>query len=249
MGRRNKNSPPAQSPERWLQLYVNRLTIASFKKNMKTLKLIITVLALLTLECSAQTSSDKAKIYRAVIEKFPNKNLPVINETISRIYKYDIDGDYSKWFYNRVHQTSLDTSKRVVTVICANPIMYSQTILEYLRSRHIMADPSYLLSQANVAKLDSVRNYSTNDRLISWEKAPLANSFLGNLFKKGKVIGLSNILFDQQNNIALVKLQVFAKNKAHTENPSWIFVLTKIGTEWEVIGSLDEKQQPTAVLQ
>ena len=213
---------------------------------MKTVKLITTILALLSLECSAQTSSDKAKIYETIIEKFSDKSLPLINETIGRIYKYDIDGDYSKWFYNRSNRTSVDTSEKVLNIICANPIMYSQTVLEFLRSRNIMADPSNLLNQANEVKLDSLRSYSTNGRLISWKKAPLANSFLGNLFKKGKVMGLSNILFDQQNDIALVKLQVFAKNKTKAENPSWIFILKKGATEWEVIGSLDDKQQPTA---
>ena len=209
---------------------------------MKALILITTVLVLFSLKCAAQTSLDKAKIYQTVIEQFSDKSLPVINETISRVYKYDIDGNYSKWFYQRSNQTSLNTSERVWTTICANPTMYTQTVLEFLRSRNIMTDSFNLLSQANEVELDSLRNYSTNDRLISWEKAPLANSFLGNLFKKGKVIGLSNIVFDQQNDIAVVKLQVFAKNKTKAENPSWIFILKKGATEWEVIGSLDEKQ-------
>jgi hypothetical protein len=212
---------------------------------MKTFKFITAILVLFSLKCSAHTSSVKAKIYQTVIEKFPDKSLSIINETISRIYKYDIDGDYNKCFSQRSKQTLLDTSERVLTIICANPIMYSLTVLEFLRSKNILPDPTSLLLQANEMKLDSLSKYLTNDRLILWNKAPLANSFLGNLFKKGKAIGLSRVLFDRQSHIALVKLQVFAKNKAHSENPSWIFILNKVGTEWEVIGSLDEKQQPT----
>jgi len=82
---------------------------------------------------------------------------------------------------------------------------------------------------------------------MSWKRAPLRNSFLGNIFKKNRVMGLSTIVFDLQNKIALVKTQVYSENKKGSKNPSEIIILKKIKNDWKVIGSLNEMQRTAAI--
>jgi hypothetical protein len=214
---------------------------------MKILKLISVFLLFFSLKSFAQTTLDKTKIYQIVIETFAENDQPIINETFTRIDKYDIDGNYDKWFYHKNISNSLDTTEIVFTTICVNPIPYSQPVITFLHSKNI--DSADFVHLADRFKLDSLNKYISDKRLISWKKAPLSNSALGNVFKKRKATGLSNILFDQQNNIALIKLRVYSKNKSQNKNLSKIIILKKVGTDWETIGSLDEKKQSTAVLQ
>ena len=54
-----------------------------------------------------------------------DNQIPIINETFTRIYKYDIDGNYDKWFYQRDSQKSSDTSQLIGRMICVTPIEYS----------------------------------------------------------------------------------------------------------------------------
>lgn len=210
---------------------------------MKALRFIAAILVLLSIDCPAQTGSDRACIYQALMELSPGEGLPVINETISRIYPYDINGDYAKWFDQRSQLVSPDTAQRMAAMICLTPIMYSRPVLQLLRSKNIMPDPSDLLRQADEVKWDSLDKYMPGGRFISWKKAPMGNSFCGNLFKKRKVLALSGILFDRPNNIAIVKYQVLGRSRSRTANPSGIFIFKKDGTEWKMIRSLDEKEQ------
>ena len=62
-------------------------------------------------------------------------------------------------------------------------------------------------NRTNNLKLDSLNKYILDNRIISWKKAPISNSTFRNIFKKKQTIGLSSILFDRQNNLALVKIQ------------------------------------------
>lgn len=208
---------------------------------MKPVSIFTVILLFFTFYSSAQTLTDKKKIYKAVIETIADNQLPIINETLTRIYKGDIDGDYNKWFYKRDNQKSSATSQLIGSTICVNPIEYSQTVLTFLQAKNIATKG--LINRADNTKLDSLNNYISTDRIVSWKKAPLANSTFGNIFKKKRAIGISSILFDDQNKIALVKVQVYSKNKLRSKNPSKIVILQKAELDWTIIGSLDEKVQ------
>jgi len=207
---------------------------------MKSFLLTTLIILSVTFNSSEQTSEEKKEIYHLVLENLNNRNLPIINETITRIYNYDIDGNYDKWFYQRDKQKSIDTSEIIITTISVEPIRYSESVISFLSSKNIMADN--FSTRTDNFKLDSVSKYISDNRFISWKRAPLRNSFLGNIFKKNRVIGLSSIVFDDQNTIALVKTQVYSKNKKRSKNPSEIIILNKIGNDWKVIGSLNEIQ-------
>ena len=213
---------------------------------MKYITFITLILLSFTFYVSAQTFTDKKEIYHYVLERFADNNLPIINETLTRIYNYNIDGNYDKWFYQGDKQKSSDTSEIIITTICVEPIKYSQSVISFLNSKNITSDD--FTNRTDNLKLDSLSKYISDNRIISWKKAPLRNSFFGSIFKKKRVIGLSNVLFDDQNKVALVKTQVYAKNKLRSKNPSEIIILNKIGMDWQIIGSLDEKQ-PTGRLQ
>lgn len=187
----------------------------------------------------AQAFEEKKDIYNLVLQRSTNNKLPIINETFTRIYNYDIDGNYDKWFYQRDKQKPSDTSENTMTAICAEPIRYSESVISFLNSRNITAE-NFPKGTDNF-KLDSLSKYISDNRIISWRKAPLGNSFLGNIFKKKRVIGFSNILFDQQNSIALVKIQFYSRSRQQRKNPSEIIILKKIEMDWKVIGSLKEK--------
>lgn len=208
---------------------------------MKPVIIFTVILLFFTFYSSAQTLTDKKKIYKAIIETFADNQLPIINETFTRIYKGDIDGDYNKWFYQRDSQKFSDTSQLIGSTICVNPIEYSQTVLTFLQAKNIATKG--LINRADNTKLDSLNNYISTDRIVSWEKAPLANSKFGNIFKKKRAIGISSILFDEQNKIALVKVQLYSKNKLRSKNPSKIVILQKAKLDWTIIGSLAEKVQ------
>jgi len=209
---------------------------------MKSFLLITLILLSATFYSSAQTSDKKKEIYHLVLQNINNNNLPIINETFTRIYNYDIDGNYNKWFYQRDKQKSFDTSEIIITTICVEPIKYSESVISFLSSKNITTDG--FGKRTDNFKLDSISKYISDNRFISWKRAPLRNSFLGNIFKKNRVIGLSNIVLDDQNTIALVKTQVYSKNKKRSKNPSEIIILKRIGNDWKVVGSLDEMQPP-----
>lgn len=211
---------------------------------MKPVISITLTLLFFTFYGTAQTFKEKKEIYQLVLEKYANSNLPIINETLTRIYNYDIDGNYYKWFYQKDKQKPSDTSEITITTICVVPIEYSQSVISFLHSKNITVDD---FTGNDNLKLDSLSNYISDDRIISWKKAPLRNSFFRNIFKKKRVIGLSSILFDKQNQVALLKIQVYAKNKLRSKNPSKIIILNKVEMDWKVTGSLDEKQPTKGV--
>ena len=210
---------------------------------MKPIILVISILFSFPFYSSAQTFADRKKIYELVIDTLVPNKIPIINETLTRIYKYDIDGNYDKWFFPINNHDSSNFSIIVCRNICVVPIEYSQSVISFLDSQNIATkDFTY---QADDRKSDSLQNYISHERIISWEKAPLANSSFGNIFKKKRAIALSSILFDEQNKIGLVKIQIYARNRLRSKNPSKIIILRKDGMDWKLIGSLDEKYQGT----
>lgn len=214
---------------------------------MKHSKIIIITLLFFTFSSSAQTVNDKREIYQTVIQTLADNNLPLINETFTRIYNYDIDGNFDKWFYQRQKQKSADTSEIIINTICVIPIEYSQSVKSFLKSKNM--EEVDFSNRTNNLKLDSLNKYILDNRIISWKKAPTTNSTFKNIFKKKQAIGLSSILFDEQNNVALVKIQVYSKNKLRSKNPSKIIILNKVRKDWTIIGSLDEKQLTKVLLQ
>ncbi|HTM91740.1 MAG TPA: hypothetical protein VL095_04945, partial [Flavisolibacter sp.] len=102
-------------------------------------------------------------------------------------------------------------------------------------------DTTSIFRQIEFPELDSINKYKIPVNLISFTKAPLRYSFFGNLFKKKTVAGLSPILFDDENQIALVKLQVYSKKKQVAANPSKIIVLQKQADEWKILGIIPNK--------
>lgn len=210
---------------------------------MKTPLLITFMLLSATFYSSAQTPEEKKEIYHLVLQRLTNNSLPIINETFTRIYNYDIDGNYDKWFYQRGKQKLSDTSGIIMAVICVEPIKYSEPVIGFLNSRNITTDGFDM--QTDNFRLDSISKYIPDNRIISGKRAPLRNSFPGNIFKKKRVIGLSNILLDNRNAIALVKTRVYSRNRKRSKNPSEIIILNKTENNWKVIGLLNE-MQPTS---
>lgn len=209
---------------------------------MRPITLLIVSLLVIGISCPAQTAPDKADIYKTVVQSLSDKNIPLLNETITRIYSYDIDGDYAKWYFRRNNPVPPDSSVVLVQMICVIPIRYSQPLTGYFISKNISADIPGFLYQANHPTPDRLAKYIPGKKLVSWKRAPLTNSALINFFKKKKVIGLSSILFDQENKIALVKVQVYSRKRLHSENSSKIVILNKVGTDWIITGSLDENE-------
>ena|SRR6185312_650157 len=210
-------------------------------KNMKSIIFILVILFSFSFYSSAQIFTDRKKIYELVIETFVSNKIPIINETFTRIYRFDIDGNYDKWFYPIFNQESSDTSILVGRTVCVVPIEYSRSVISFLDSQNIVT--AGLANRTDNIQIDSLKNYISDERIISWKKAPLGNSTFGNIFKKRRVVGLSSILFDEQNKIAVVKIQVYARNRLRSKNPSIIIILNKVGMDWKVISSLDEKYQ------
>jgi hypothetical protein len=211
-------------------------------------QITLTIIILVAIESfgHAQITGDKVKIYKLVIESFTDKNLPLINETITTIDKYDIDGDYNKWLYQTRSQMANDTSNGYIqiTAICATPVQYTQSVLSYLSSQGISANTADFFYQADQRKLDSLDKYVSKERVVSWRRAPFRSSLFGNLFKKKRVTGLSTIVFNPSNKIALVKIQVYSKKRTQKENTSKIVILKKTDIDWTILGFLDQKLVP-----
>jgi hypothetical protein len=208
---------------------------------MKSIIFFWVILFSFSFYSSAQTFTDRKKIYELVIDTFVSNKIPIINETFTRIYRFDIDGNYDKWFYAIFNQESSDTSILVGRTICVVPIEYSRSVISFLDSQNIVTEG--LSNRTGNIQLDSLKHYISDERIISWKKAPLENSTFGNIFKTRRVVGLSSILFDEQNKIAVVKIQVYARNRLRSKNPSIIIILNKVGMDWKIISSLNEKYQ------
>lgn len=207
---------------------------------MKHCKYILVILFFISGSISAQTDKDKTEIYKVVINIFADNQFPIVNETIERIENYDIDGNMDNWLKQfRIQKTS-DTSRLaelMVSFPCVNPIEYTESVIGFLKRKNI--EEIYFSDPMANRKGDSLSNYILDKRFISWKKVPNANSAIGNIFKKNKAISLSRILFDKQNNIALVKVCMYSKNK-QSKNPLKIIILQKMFMDWNVIGSLEQ---------
>ena len=136
---------------------------------MKSFLLITLIILSVIFNSSAQTSEEKKEIYHLVLENLNNGNVPIINETFTRIYNYDIDGDYDKWFYQRDKQKSFDTSEVVITTICVEPIRYSESVISFLSSKNITTDG--FGKRTDNFKLDSISKYISDNRFMSWKRA------------------------------------------------------------------------------
>jgi len=180
---------------------------------------------------------EREKIYQHIVLTHTDKKVDVINEIFTPVNKYDIDGNYQRWLY------------RPGMMVSVVPIQYESTVYYFLLSKNINLDTSSIFRQIDAAKLDSLNKYITTANIISYTKAPLGHSFFGNLFKKKSAVGLSPIYVDTPNQIGIVKIQVYSKNKQTVNNPSKIIVLQKQGDKWKTLDVLQETLQPTAVLQ
>ena len=205
------------------------------------MRLIFVITLFVSLHTVGQETrtDERAKIYQHIILTHVGKENYVINETFIPLNKYDIDGNYQRWFYQSFQNM----------LVCVNPIKYESTVLDFLHVKEVQLDTSSVFRQIEVPVLDSVSRYGLSVKLIPFNKAPLRHSFLGNLFKKKSAVGLSSIYFDDGNHIAFVKLEVYFKNKQSIDNPSKIIVLQKQGVGWKTLGVLQETLQPTAFLQ
>lgn len=216
---------------------------------MRLIYLLFTTALLSSTSAFAQIHSDKVEIYRLVMDSFIGKNMPLINETFNQIYKYDLDGDFEKWFYDTRREKQTNDSVILVTAICVTPISYYQKLLDYARSFEIILDRELLFSQLDHSRLDSLTNYVSDNRIISWRRAPLKNSWLANLFKKSATIGLSTILFDASASVGFVKLNTYSKDKRQIKNNTTIIMVRKVIGQWIIAGLLQVMKQPIAVLQ
>lgn len=174
---------------------------------------------------------DLEKIYHHVIHTHLDKKTNIINEIFTPLKEYDVDGNYERWFsppFTRV-------------MVCVIPIPYERTVLEFLQSQNIHLDTASIFRQIEMAKVDSLSKYKLNFDLIPSSRAPIGHSFLGNFFKKKRAVGLSPVYFDEKNFLAIVKTQMYSRNKQSEDNPSQIIILQKQGLEWKTIGILRKK--------
>jgi hypothetical protein len=193
---------------------------------------IITLFAWFDMTGQELHTGERTKIYQHLSLFHIDKEEYVINETLSPINKYEIDGNYQRWFYQPF---------RAGLLVCVNPIKYEKTVFDFLRIKEVSLDTASIYRQIDNSVLDSLSNYNLSLNLISFQKAPLGNSFLGNLFKKKTAVGLSPIYLDKKNEIAFVKLHVYSK-KQLANNPSRIIVLQKQGSEWKTLGVIHQTQ-------
>src|SRR5574337_790284 len=133
---------------------------------MKPAFFITLILLSAAFYCTAQTSEEKKEIYHLVLQRFTNNNLPIVNETFTRIYNYDIDGNYDKWFYQKDKQKSSDTSEIIMNLICIEPIKYSESVISFLNSKNITANG--FAKRTDNFNLDSLSKYISDNRIISW---------------------------------------------------------------------------------
>jgi hypothetical protein len=198
------------------------------------MKILLPLLLLTSLAIAGQedTTSEHRAIYGVVIRELVDQKAPLVKETIARIYKYDIDGAYDKWFYHRSSEGVL---------VCALPVRYESTVINFLNSKGMVLDTGSVYRQIDSAQTGCLGHSIYSAQLISYTRAPLRHSVPGILFKKRKATGLSPVLFDHQNSTAFLKLQVFAKKRQARYSPSRIVVLQKRGGVWTIAGVLGEK--------
>jgi hypothetical protein len=204
---------------------------------MKSL-FVITLFVSLHVAGQQIRTDERAKIYQHIILTHIGKENYVINETFTPVNKYDIDGNYQRWFSQPFDQSKL---------VCVNPIKYESTVLDFLRFKEVQLDTGSIFRQIETSVLDSLSKYGMPVKLIPVSKAPLRHSFLTGLFKKKSAVALSPIYFDKGNQIAFVKLQVYSKDKQSVNHPSKIILLQKKGEEWKTLGVLQETQPLTQV--
>lgn len=199
------------------------------------MKLLLTLILLLSLSSAGQTNTaaDRRDIYQLVIRELVDRKVSLVNELFAGVYQYDIDGDY-----DRLHSDRFAKG----TIICVAPVRYESSVTAFLKASGIELDTASVYRQMDSFQLDSLSKYVRSVGLISYTRAPLHRSTIGNLLKKRKATGLSTILFDSLNGIAFLKLQVFAKKKQSRYNPSRILVLQKKENEWTIAGVLEEKR-------
>lgn len=198
------------------------------------MKMLLPLMLLTSLAAAGQddAAGERRAIYRLVIRELVDQEAPLVNETIARIYKYDIDGAYDKWFYHRFPEGVL---------VCALPIRYESTVIDFLNSKGIALDSGSVYGQIDSVQTGCLSHSIHSGQLITYTRAPLRHSVPGNLFKKRKATGLSPILFDHPNGVAFLKLQVFAKKRQARYQLSRIVVLQKRRGVWNIAGVLDEK--------
>lgn len=184
----------------------------------------------------SQTDKLKGELYQKAITTYLNDHPFITNETLGRVEKYDIDGNFEKWFYGRFRKVNNDdTSRLSVTIVDLEPVRYPQTINDFLKSRQIDTINTTKLSIPN--QRDSLEKYIHYDKLISVKKAPWRYSTVGNIFKKKKAYSLSNILFNEDMNIAVLKIISFSKIKS--QQTSEIVLFRKENGGWNIIGTLE----------
>ena len=198
------------------------------------MKEVVFILLLASLSAAGQDSrkEDGKKIYHHIIHKHLDRKTSIINEIFTPLKKYDVDGNYERWFYQ--------SFKGVI--ICVIPIQYEKTVIEFLESRNVNLDTGSIFRQIETAKVDSLSKYNLDANLIPSSRAPLGgHSLFGNLFKKKKAVGLSPVYFDERNNLALVKIQIYSRTKQSAANPSQIIILQKQDGEWKTMVVIPEK--------
>lgn len=187
----------------------------------------------------SQTSESKSELYQKVIATYQDSNLYITNETLAKIEKFDIDGNFKKWFYRKSDTNHNDTFSISGRIIDVNPIKYSQTINDFLRFHDIDTINTAELKISR--KYDNLNKYIHYGRLVSWKKAPWRRSAIGNIFKKKQVFSLSTILFNEKNTIAVVKIISSSKSKLAFTNLSKIIVFRKEENRWSILGTFDQQ--------
>ena len=140
------------------------------------MKTLLAIMLLLSVTAAAQDRwfNERRIIYQHIIRELVNKDASLIDETVTSLYKYDIDGNYQKWFYQPF------ASHRLISVV---PVEYESTVLEFLSSRGIQLDTNSINKQLENSKPGCLSRYVSAAELIPFTKAPLKHSTLGNLFQ------------------------------------------------------------------
>ncbi|MFD2513346.1 hypothetical protein ACFSRY_05665 [Pontibacter locisalis] len=189
------------------------------------------LLLLISLSGFGQTNerNERKEIYEQILRNLIEPDKHIINETIAHFKNYDVDGDFQKWFYDQFPPTM---------TIGVEPVKYEKTVKDYLISNKSDFDVENLIYQIENGKLDYLENYLGTDNLISYKKAPLRNSWLGNIFKKKEAYGFSNIILG--SDFAVVKINLFSRARKNHIN-SRIVILEKINNNWKIAKVLYEK--------
>lgn len=186
----------------------------------------------------SQADKIKSELYQKAVVTYLDDHPFITNETLGKVEKFDIDGNFEKWFYGRFRKVNADDTSRIsVRIIDVNPVRYSQTINSFLKSRHIDTINTTKLNISN--QPDSLNKYIHYDKLISFKKSPWRYSAVGNIFKKKKAYSLSNILFDEETGIAILKIISISKNKSQQIDDFKIVIFRKENDGWNIIGTLE----------